>query len=102
MNSEVIAEEISQIPDPLKRRRVERIVSAAGEWIAIDDGIVSRMRILAGKGCDTMDAFHIACAERAGSVLLTTDDELIKVINVNRDIQVPVENPVMWLKRRTP
>jgi predicted nucleic acid-binding protein len=60
------------------------------------------MRTLAGAGCDTMDAFHIACAERAGSILLTTDDDLITVNKVNRDIQVSVENPVTWLKRRTP
>ena len=49
-------------------------------------------------GGDAMDSLHIACAERAGAVLLTTDDGLITFFKSHRDIQVQIENPVIWLK----
>jgi predicted nucleic acid-binding protein len=45
-----------------------------------------------------MDSLHIACAERAGAVFLTTDDDLITFFKVHRNIQIRIENPVTWLK----
>ncbi len=49
-------------------------------------------------GIDSADALHLACAESAGAVLLTTDDAIIKVIKRHSN-QIPIEvkNPVEWL-----
>lgn len=74
---EVIEEELSKIPDIGKRLRVGKIISVAKESILIDKGIISRMHELIILGGDAMDSLHIACAERACTVLLTTDDGLI-------------------------
>jgi hypothetical protein len=49
---------------------------------------------------DAMDSLHIACAERARAVLLTTDDGLITFFKLHQNIQVHRENPVTWLKER--
>ena len=98
VTSEVIEEELSKIPDIRKRMRVGKIISVAKESILIDEGIISRMHELVILGGDTMDSLHIACAERAGAVLLTTDDDLITFFKSHRDIQVQIENPVIWLK----
>jgi predicted nucleic acid-binding protein len=98
VTSEVIYEELSKIPDIRKRLRVGKIISVANESILIDAGIISRMHELIILGGDAMDSLHIACAERAGAVLLTTDDGLITFFKLHRDIQVQIENPVIWLK----
>jgi len=98
VTSEVIDEELLKIPDIRKRLRVGKIISMANESILIDEGIISRMRELIILGGDAMDSLHIACAEQAGAVLLTTDDGLITFFKSHRDIQVHIENPVIWLK----
>ena len=101
VTSEAVASEISMITDTRKRLRVEKIESVAQESVLIDEGIISRMREIIAMGIEAMDSLHIACAERAGSLLLTTDDELITFFKSGRDIQVPIDNPVTWLKEDT-
>jgi len=98
VTSEAITEEFSKIPDIRKRLRVEKIVAVAKESILIDDEIISRMHELIIGGGDAMDSLHIACAERAGAVFLTTDDGLITFFKLHRNIQIHIENPVIWLK----
>jgi predicted nucleic acid-binding protein len=98
VTSEAIDEELSKIPDMRKQLRVGKLVSEAKESVIIDDAIVSRMHELISRGGDAMDSLHIACAERAGAVLLTTDDGLITFFKSHRNIQVHIENPVIWLK----
>ena len=40
----------------------------------------------------------VACAERSVDVMLTTDDELLKKVKINKNIiRIRVENPVRWL-----
>ena len=98
VTSEAIPEELSKIPDINKRLRVEKIVSIAQEHIFIDEGIISRMHEFIAKGGDAMDSLHVACAERAGAVFLTADDNLITFFKSHQNIQVHIENPVTWLK----
>ena len=51
---------------------------------------------------DTFDSLHLACAQRAGAVFLTTDDTLIKVIKKHADkISVETRNPVEWFMEVT-
>jgi predicted nucleic acid-binding protein len=98
VTSEAVTEEISKIPDSRKRLRVEKIVSVAKERILIDDDIIARMHEIIAVGGDAMDSLHIACAESAGAVLLTTDDGLITFFKSSRNIHIRIENPVTWLK----
>ena len=49
-------------------------------------------------GIDPADALHLACAESAGAVLLTTDDAIIRIIKKHANqIIIEVKNPVEWL-----
>ena len=98
VTSEVVTSEISMITDIRKRLRVEKIESDAKERVLIYEYIISRMHESIAMGIEAMDSLHIACAERAGSVLLTTDDELITFFKSGQNIQVRIENPVTWLK----
>ena len=98
VSSEAIAEEISKIPDQKKQVRVEKIASVAKEYIVINEAIITRMHELIRMGGMAMDALHIACAERAGAVFLTMDDDLITFFKLHKNIQVLIENPVTWLK----
>ena len=98
VTSEAIGEELSKIPDIRKRLRVEKIVSGAKELIVIDEDIIARMHEIIAMGADAMDSLHIACAERAGAVLLTTDDGLITFFKSGQNIQIRIENPGAWLK----
>lgn len=98
VTSEAITEELSKIPDIWKRLRVEKIVSVAKEQVLIDEKIIARMHEIIAMGGDAMDSLHIACAERAGAILLTTDDGMITFFKLHQNIQVPIKNPVTWLK----
>lgn len=98
VTSEAVTEEISLIPDIRKRLRVEKIEYLALERIFIDENIILRMQEIIAMGGDAMDSLHIACAERSGAVMLTTDDGLITFFKSHQNIQVRIENPVIWLR----
>ena len=98
VSSEAITEELDKIPDLRKRLRVEKIASVAKEHILVDEAIILRMHEFIAMGGDAMDSLHIACAERADAVLLTTDDDLITFFKLHQNIQIHIENPVTWLK----
>jgi hypothetical protein len=45
-----------------------------------------------------MDAVHIACAEKAGADLLTTDDDLVKIMKKDTlRTSIRADNPLHWL-----
>ncbi|MGC9435604.1 MAG: PIN domain-containing protein [Methanomicrobiales archaeon] len=59
---------------------------------------MERARLFHELGIDTFDALHLASAESAGAVLLTTDDSLVRVIKRLEDkIPIAIYNPVQWL-----
>jgi predicted nucleic acid-binding protein len=98
VTSDAITEEISKIADSRKKLRVEKVVSIAKEQVFIDREIIARMYEIIATGGDAMDSLHLACAERAGAVFLTTDDGLVTFFKSNQSIQIRIENPVSWLK----
>jgi predicted nucleic acid-binding protein len=46
--------------------------------LRVDDMLLSRAEEFETLGVMGMDAVHIACSEKAGTILLSTDDDLIK------------------------
>jgi hypothetical protein len=60
--------------------------------------LVGAVVILPEIGGNPMDSLRIACAERAGALLLTTDDDLVTFFMSNTGIHIRVENPALWLK----
>jgi len=60
--------------------------------------LLSRAEKIQETGIMGMDAIHIACAEKAGAVFLTTDDEVIRIMKKHiPDIFIRVDNPLRWL-----
>ncbi|MCX6700164.1 MAG: hypothetical protein NTV68_09585 [Methanomicrobiales archaeon] len=63
-----------------------------------DDILLSRAEEFENLGVIGMDAIHIACTEKAGAVLLTTDDDLVKIMKNNTLItSIHADNPLQWL-----
>ena len=95
ITSDVISYEILRMPDQTRLLRVREITSLAREVIEWDDHLEERAEELMKSGIEAMDALHIASAERADAILVTTDDALIKNIKkVHNNIRVRVCNPV--------
>lgn len=64
------------------------------------DKILNRAEELEGAGFDSYDAIHLASAEDGQvDVFLTTDDQILKVANRNKNVlSFVAENPVKWLE----
>lgn len=100
--SEAIESEIARISNEERRENVESVLQFAKRCIEIDDEVEAIARKYHLYGLDTFDALHLACAEHAGAVFLTTDDALIKSIKRHKDkITIKVHNPVQWLMEVT-
>ncbi|MSU58670.1 MAG: hypothetical protein EXS35_10920 [Pedosphaera sp.] len=58
----------------------------------------TRAVTIAALGISPLDALHLACAEIATEVFLTTDDRLLKrAARVAAQLKVRVKNPLTWL-----
>lgn len=102
VGSEAIESEIFAIPDEERRENVESVLQLTRSRVVIDEEVEAIAREYHRYGLDPFDALHLACAERAGAVFLTTDDTLIKSIKKHKDkITTRVHNPVQWLMEVT-
>jgi len=98
VTSTAVLYEIKLIGDPAKRSHALRLIQRARETIRVDDIVLSRAEEFENCGVLGMDAVHIACAEVAGAVLLTTDDDLVKIMKKNAlGTSVRADNPLHWL-----
>jgi predicted nucleic acid-binding protein len=98
ITSDAVGFEISRIADRTRMKKAQNLMDLAKEHIAITKPLSRRYHEIVGLGIDPADALHLACAESAGAVLLTTDDAIIRIIKNHRN-QIPIEvrNPVDWL-----
>jgi len=102
VESEVIDYEVAGISNDERRKQVESLIRFAHEHIVLDKELVNRARSFHAEGMETYDSLHLACAERAGAVFLTTDDTLIKHIKRQADkISIEMGNPVQWFMEVT-
>ena len=99
IGSEAILLEIRKMPDTERRDKVLFLSSITSSFITVDIHIEKRGMEIEKMGIRSFDAMHIACAEKANAdILLTTDDDLLRKIRLNRDrIKVRIENPINWL-----
>jgi predicted nucleic acid-binding protein len=102
VESEVIDYEVAGISDDERRKHVGSLIRFAHEHIVLDKELVDRARSFHANGMESFDSLHLACAERAGAVFLTTDDTLIKHIKKQADkISIETGNPVQWFMEVT-
>lgn len=98
VSSQVIKDEIRMITNPEKRIRVLNLLLAAGQYVILDDNIVSRAKIFNKAGLRVLDALHLASAESVDAAFITSDDKIIKIISNDKSLcRIPVYNPVFWV-----
>jgi len=97
VSSTTVLYEVGLIGDPVKRSHSIRLTHRARETIRVDENLLSRAEEIEHDGIMGMDAIHIACAEKAGAVFLTTDDEVLRIMKKHTpDISIRVDNPLRW------
>jgi predicted nucleic acid-binding protein len=103
LGSEMVAFEIAQIRDALRRRRIALLATRIHQVSAVDAGTVIRARELMAMGFQVADSLHLACAEQAGAdAFLTTDDRLLRrAMRMAHQLRVVVANPATWLEEIT-
>jgi predicted nucleic acid-binding protein len=68
-------------------------------YVRVDSGVEKRALELKKVGLKSLDALHVACAEKArAGIFLTTDDNLLaKATKSEKTLKVKVENPLRWV-----
>ncbi|MDD1693187.1 MAG: PIN domain-containing protein [Methanoregula sp.] len=98
VTSNAISFEISRIPDRTRMKKAQNFMDLAKEHVVITKPVSRRYQEIVALGIDPADALHLACAESAGAVLLTTDDAIINIIKRHaHQIIIEVKNPADWL-----
>jgi predicted nucleic acid-binding protein len=101
VGSDIICDELSQMPDSERREKVEWLLTLASSQIAMTSAIEQRATELQKWNIAPLDALHLASAENArADYFLTTDDDLLRRAR-RADLKVKVENPAKWLIQKT-
>ena len=100
VGSEVLVYELEQTVDVERRERLLLLAGQSHQVVEITEKILKRAEKLEASGFDSYDAIHLVAAEQAKvDVFLTTDDNIEKVSNRNKEVfSFMVENPVKWLE----
>lgn len=100
IGSEVLLDEVEQIPDSQKLTRVKLLLDFIKENIEVGQKEEKRANDLIEKGFQIFDALHIACAEKANAdIFLSTDDNLLKLAKrIEKQLNVRIENPLIWVE----
>jgi predicted nucleic acid-binding protein len=100
IGSEVLKDEIEQMPDTQKLGRVKLLSGFIQESIEIGEKEINRAMKLQKEGFQVFDSLHIACAESAQvDVFLSTDDGLLKLAKrMSKRLNVRIENPLVWVE----
>lgn len=100
LSSEALDDEVRRNPSTERRVEAQATLFLAVSSIKIGEAIALRAQNLVGLGYGPFDALHLAAAESAGAdVLLTTDDRLLnRTARRLGNPQIPVQNPLSWIK----
>ena len=92
--------ELGQTVDVERRERLLLLAGQSHQVVEITETILKRAENLEASGFDSYDAIHLASAQQAKvDVFLTTDDNIQKVSNRNKEVfSFVMANPVKWLE----
>jgi len=98
VTSTAVLYEVGHIGDPQRKSHVVRLIHRARETVRVDETLLARADTIEKTGIMGMDAIHIACAEKAGAIFLTTDDDVVRIMKKHSQaISIRVDNPLRWL-----
>jgi predicted nucleic acid-binding protein len=103
IGSDIIDDELSQMPNHERREKVGLLLALALSHILLTPAIERRAMELAKWNIAPLDALHLASAESAqADYFLTTDDDLLRKAGRRQSsLKVKVENPAKWLIQET-
>jgi predicted nucleic acid-binding protein len=104
VSSEIVDFEIDKMPDLERKHRIHAMKIFPSHYIMANELQIERGQSLQEKGFDVYDALHLACAETSkADVMLTTDDKLKRLANrYSNELNIRVENPLIWLQELLP
>lgn len=101
LGSDIIDDELSQMPDNERREKVELLLALTSSQIALTLAIEQHATELQKWNIAPLDALHLALAESVQTdYFLTTDDDLLRKAK-RAGLKVKVENPAKWLIQQT-
>jgi predicted nucleic acid-binding protein len=101
VGSDIIDDELSQMPHAERREKVELLLALALSRVTLTQAIARRATELQNWNFTPLDALHLASAESVSvDFFLTTDDDLIRKAK-RASLKVKVENPAKWLIQET-
>lgn len=97
--SDIVDDELAQMPDDERREKVELLLTLASYHISLTAEIEQRAMELRKWNIASQDALHLAAAESGrADYFLTTDDVLLrKTRGRQSELKVKIENPARWL-----
>jgi predicted nucleic acid-binding protein len=99
VSSEALIFEISQNPNPTRRKYAMEVLAYAKSFVAVNDEIETKSRDFINRGVRPLDALHLACAESLqADFFCTTDDKLLKRVKTFKDLQVKVVSPTEFIE----
>ena len=94
VDSESLSIESLRIPEEEKKEFILSIRSWAKIYVVIDEKVDRRAKLFVKNYClGSMDAIHLACAEKASATFLTVDKRLLKKAK-RINLQIDVMNPI--------
>jgi predicted nucleic acid-binding protein len=101
VGSNIVDDELSQMPDDERRGKVELLLLLASSHVTLTTMIEKRATELQSWNIAPLDALHLASAESASvDYFLTTDDDLLRRAT-RAGLKVKIENPAKWLIQET-
>ncbi len=100
IGSDVLVYELGQTQDAERKGRLMLLAGQSNHVVETTEKILDRAERIESSGFESYDAIHLASAEQAKvDTFLTTDDNLLKVANRNKQLfPFVVINPVKWLE----
>ena len=99
VSSDIVDEELSQMPEVERREKVELLLSLASSHVSFTAAIERRADELQRWNIAPLDALHLVSAESArADYFLTTDDQLLRLaLRHKSELKAKIENPAKWL-----
>jgi predicted nucleic acid-binding protein len=101
VGSDIIDDELSEMPDNERREKVELLLALASSQVTLTLTIEQRATELQKWNIAPFDALHLTSAESAqADYFLITDDDLLRRAK-RAGLKVKIENPARWLIQQT-
>jgi predicted nucleic acid-binding protein len=98
VTSSVVDDEIRAATNPERRDGLLALLTLAHVTVELDAGAEARAVELTELGFSSVDALHLAAAEAAEALFLTTDDRLLRrALRTPDAMAIRVANPSTWV-----